>query len=71
METANKKFDRYKKNLSIVNIEGVEYVKSYDTLVAVLDHKTETMYMLGWWSKTTSKHINYVVKELNYKLKNK
>lgn len=57
---------RYKQNCSIATTNDGDYVKSYDTLVAKIDYATETVIALGWWSMTTSKHINYVAKELGY-----
>ena len=53
------KLDKYKQNLTIVN--GVN-VYSYTTNVA--DIKGEELHVFGYWSKTTSKHINYVAREL-------
>jgi hypothetical protein len=55
--------DRYKKNLRYDH----EYIYSYNTKVAEIDHKNRVVKPLGWWSPTTSKHINYVAKELGYK----
>lgn len=55
---------KYKQNLRIDN----EYIYSYETKVAKLDHINKTINVLGWWSVTTSKHINYVGSELNYKI---
>ena len=49
------KLPRYKENLRIIN--GTD-VYSYSTLVAkIID---DELYVFGWWSPTTSKHINYV-----------
>ena len=53
------KLDKYKQNLTIVN--GVN-VYSYTTNVA--DIKGNELHVFGYWSKTTSKHINYVAREL-------
>tara|TARA_Y100000310_G_C20682689_1_gene816945 strand:+ start:2255 stop:2434 length:180 start_codon:yes stop_codon:yes gene_type:complete len=53
---------RYKKNL---RLEGNKVI-SYITHVANIDHEKRTVEALGWWSMTTSKHINYVAKELGY-----
>jgi len=52
--------DKYKKNLRIEN----GFVLSYNTIVAKIDGKN--LIQLGWWSKTTQKHINYVAS--NYDL---
>jgi len=49
--------NRYKDNLKV---EG-DKVYSYNTHVATIDGNK--LYRLGWWSVTTSKHINYVAKE--------
>ena len=57
------KFDRYKDNLMVVN--GTD-VYSYVTKVAEI--KNDKLWVLGWWSRTTSKHVNYVARELNLKI---
>ena len=54
------KFEKYTKNLKL---EGVK-VYSYDTHVANIDKLKCTISCLGYWSQTTSKHINYVAKIL-------
>jgi len=58
------KLPRYKKNLSLEN----NSVYSYNTKVAEIDHVNETIKLLGYWSKTTSTHINYVARQLGYTL---
>jgi hypothetical protein len=55
---AKKKFDKYKDNLSYDN----KFIYSYGTKVAAI--KGKTLIKLGFWSTTTSKHINYAAKEL-------
>ena len=57
-------FDRYKQNLKATD----DSVYSYKTRVAEIDHKNRTITPLGWWSVTTSKHINYVGSEYGYKV---
>jgi hypothetical protein len=53
-----KKFKKYTENLRYDN----KYVYSYDTKVAEI--KGKTLVKLGYWSPTTTKHINYAGKEL-------
>ena len=59
---------RYKQNLKIVS----DKVYSYNTLVAEI--KGDTLKKVAWnvggrtSSPTTSKHINYVARELNLKI---
>lgn len=59
-----KKFDRYKQNLKIIGND----VYSYNTHVAEIDG--DKLYKVKWRvngissSATTTKHINYVAKEL-------
>lgn len=60
------KFKKYTENLSIVDIDGETFVQSYSTLVAKVDGNH--LIQLGWWSKTTQKHINYAAQELNLNL---
>jgi hypothetical protein len=54
--------ERYKQNL---HIEG-DNVISYTTHVATIDREAGKLYRHGYWSFTTSRHINYVARE--YKL---
>jgi hypothetical protein len=51
--------DRYKNNLKV---EG-DKVYSYDTHVATIDKPAGHLIVHGWWSVTTSKHVNYVARE--------
>ncbi len=51
--------DRYKQNLRIIGND----VYSYNTNVATIIN--DKLLVLGWWSVTTSKHINYVARELD------
>lgn len=60
------KFKKYTENLSLVDIDGETFVQSYSTLVAKVDGNY--LIQLGWWSKTTQKHINYAAQELNLNL---
>jgi hypothetical protein len=61
-----KQFKKYRQNLCLVEFDYTTYVKSYDTLVAKVEGNK--LVILGWWSQTTSKHINYVAKELGLQL---
>ena len=54
--------DRYKTNLKV---EG-DKVYSYNTHVATINGTTLNVH--GWWSQTTTKHVNYVAKTLNLNL---
>jgi hypothetical protein len=58
------KLKRYKRNLKV---EG-DKIFSYNTHVATIDHEERKVYVDTWWSLTTSKHIGYVARELNYYL---
>ncbi len=57
------KFNRYKQNLTV---DGC-FVISYSTVVATIDFPNNTIQALGYWSKTTTKHINYVAAEFGLK----
>ena len=59
-----RQFDKYKQNLRATD----NYIYSYETEVAEIDHETKTIKPLGWWSMTTSKHINYVGSEYGYEV---
>ena len=37
---------------------------SYETLISKIDMKHKTVKRLGWWSKTSSRHHNWVCKYL-------
>ena len=58
-----KKLPKYRENLRIIN--GTD-IYSYSTRVAQI--KDGELHVYGWWSRTTSKHINYVANFLNLKL---
>ena len=63
------KLPKYKNNLTLVKAkDGQDYVKSYETLVARIDWKLQTLEVLGYWSTTTSKHINYAAQYCNLKI---
>lgn len=49
----------FANNVNIVDNK----VYSYKTHVATIDSNTRTLHVHGYWSKTTSKHVNMVAKE--------
>ena len=59
--------EKYKKNLKVDNF----YIYSYNTQVAEINHIEKSVTKLGWWSSTTSKHINYVAREYGYEIVSK
>ena len=59
-----RKFDLYKENLRATD----DHVYSYDTKVAMIDDSNKAIFPLGYWSVTTSKHINYVAREYGYEV---
>lgn len=56
-------FAKYRENLSMFG----DFIYSYNTKVAKVDRKNKVVVPLGYWSPTTTKHINYAAKELGYK----
>ena len=58
-----KKLPKYKENLRIINDKDVY---SYSTRVAQI--VGNELHVFGWWSPTTSKHINYVARHYNLKI---
>ena len=54
--------EKYKKNLFC---DG-KFIYSYNTKVAEIDSDNKEVIIDGWYSQTTSKHINYVAKELGF-----
>ena len=61
--SSRRTFQRYKQNL---DYDG-NYIYSYGTKVAEIT--PNSVKPLGWWSVTTSKHINYAAKELGLPVK--
>jgi len=57
-----KNLARYKQNL---RIDGNRVI-SYTTHVATIENGN--LIQLGWWSRTTQKHIKYVAQELSLNL---
>ena len=57
-----RKFNRYKENLRMIGDD----IQSYSTIVA--RREGNNLKVLGWWSRTTTKHVNYVAKELGLTL---
>ena len=57
------KLKRYNANL---RIDG-DQVISYTTCVAIIDREARTLRVLGTWSQTTTKHVNYVAAQLGLK----
>jgi len=62
-----KTFKKYNQNLSLVINSDGTFLKSYETLVAKVNG--QELEVLGYWSQTTSKHINYAAKELGLNIK--
>ncbi len=65
---------KYKQNLSVrkehMGADGWRIVvKSYDTDVAVGWEDSSELLVTEWYSRTTTKHINYVAKELDMYVK--
>ena len=58
-----RKLPKYKENLRIINDKDVY---SYSTRVAQI--VGNELHVFGWWSPTTSKHINYVAEHYNLKI---
>lgn len=54
--------EKYKQNLSC---DG-KFIYSYNTKVAEIDHDNKKVIINKWYSSTTTKHINYVAKELGF-----
>lgn len=56
---------KYKDNLKVDD----DFIYSYGTKVGQFMHQSDQVLVLGYWSPTTSKHINYVAKLYGYKIK--
>ena len=59
-----RRFSRYKKNCGVITTHSGDFVLSYSTNVAKIDYEKKTVKPLDYWSRTTSKHINYVAAQL-------
>lgn len=55
-----KKLPKYKENLRIINDTDV-----YSYSIRVAQIKDGELHVYGWWSPTTSRHINYVAEYYN------
>ena len=62
--TTLRKLPKYRENLLVSD----DYIFSYLTKVGVLDHENREILVDTWFSSTTSKHINYVVQQYDYKV---
>tara|TARA_Y100000004_G_scaffold149573_1_gene171524 strand:+ start:182 stop:484 length:303 start_codon:yes stop_codon:yes gene_type:complete len=65
---------KYKQNLKVrkeyMGADGWRIVvKSYDTDVAVGWEDSSELLVTNWYSRTTTKHINYVARELDMYVK--
>ena len=65
---------KYKQNLKVrkeyMGADGWRIVvKSYDTDVAVGWEDSSELLVTEWYSRTTTKHINYVARELDMYVK--
>ena len=58
------KMNKYIENLLVSD----NNIYSYLTDVATINHNKKEIIVKKWWSVTTSKHINYVGREYNYKV---
>ena len=58
------KMNKYKENLLVSD----EAIFSYLTKVANINHKLKHITTDKYYSVTTSKHINYIANEYNYKV---
>ena len=45
------------------------FIYSYNTKVAKIDHINELVIVYDWYSVTTTRHINYIASLLNYNTK--
>jgi len=54
---------QYKETLKV---EGCDVI-SYTTKVGLINYQAGTLKVLGHWSRTTTKHLNYVAQELKLK----
>ena len=58
------KMNRYKENLLVSD----DFIFSYLTNVAKINHKLKQITTDKYYSVTTSKHINYIANQYNYKV---
>lgn len=46
-----------------------DFIYSYNTKVAKIDNINQLVIVYDWYSVTTTKHINYIARLLNYDTK--
>ena len=51
----------YKRAYVLTRDDGIILLKSYDTIVAYINPSNNTIQFFGWYSRTTSKHIQEFV----------
>ena len=62
--TTLRKLPKYRENVLVSD----DYIFSYLTKVGVIDHENREILVDTWFSSTTSKHINYVCQQYDYKV---
>ena len=55
----------------VVTDNGISDLISYTTKVASYNHFTNKMFVFGWFSNTTARHINAFLEYFNFKTCNK
>ena len=55
---------KYRENLRVIGNK----IYSYGTLVGLISNLGRKVYIWQWYSVTTSKHTNYVARELGYEV---
>lgn len=51
------------KQCFVISTEKYVFIQSYRTLVAIIDRKTSEVFIRGYYSVTTSRHINFVLRK--------
>lgn len=47
----------YRKAI-LIHVKKITKLRSYETIVAEYNHKTNKITVFGWYSQTTGRHIN-------------
>lgn len=54
------------KSASIIEYNDYIMLRSYSTIVAMINRKTHKIYIRGYYSPTTSRHLNFFLEKYGY-----
>lgn len=70
MNYQNKKpLTKFKQHLKVVTWNYIDYVYSYSSAIAKIDWNMNQIIQIRWWNPNQVKHINYIAKHYNLKIR--